>query len=839
MNSYVYDLCFRLRGPETPSDQIVIAAIDEKTLEKLGRWPIARNHYATFLNRVNTASAIVFDIILAEPSSDDPQLAIAMAKNRAIVLPVYIDHRQQLVLPTPLLKNSSMGHVHLEPSVDGVLRNVFHTLTLDGKQLLSLSSVVHGLISPSDRKDAPSPIPGADSQNHDRIMQQDRMGINFYGPKGTFPYLSFSDIIENKFPGSFFDDKIILVGLTAGGIDQDHLTPFNTDRNRMPGVEVQANVLNNLMDGTDINEAGNWIGGAGVLLILLFGLFVFVQMGSYRALMVWMVFFLLVSVMTFFLLTAFHVWIPPVSFYVALTAAAVMAHIFNLERMGALLFQAKKDWEISFNSITDAIIIQDQTHQTILSNRSADTGPVDFFTRYFRLVADPSIDPSTIGLSLFETTENSAEICDDSLNRHFEIHRFPREDENGRTNGMIHVIRDITESKNLKIEQLTLQAQLIQSQKLEAIGTLAGGISHDFNNILSAIMGYTQLAAVLIPKDHEAQGKLEEVLKACSRAANLIMQILSFSRQTEQEKIPVMIRPIVKEVLKLLRATLPPTVELKENIIGKQKVNGDPGQIYQVILNLCTNASQALSGGPGQIEVTLESMVIEFSAEDTDLGLQKGRYVKICVTDTGSGIQKDIKNRIFEPYFTTKAKDTGTGLGLATTHGIIKNHGGCIRFESQENKGTTFHVYLPQVETADNRIVLDKRQPLGSSHGRLLLVDDQDALVETGQKLLESLGYEVTAKNCPQRALEAFQKTPDAFDLVITDLAMKKMTGTELIEKILAIRKDIPIILCTGYNNDSANETIMQKGVCSIVNKPFSIHKLADKIEHLLNEKMP
>jgi CheY-like chemotaxis protein len=383
---------------------------------------------------------------------------------------------------------------------------------------------------------------------------------------------------------------------------------------------------------------------------------------------------------------------------------------------------------------------------------------------------------------------------------------------------------------------MTLQAQLIQSQKLEAIGTLTGGIAHDFNNILSAIMGYTQLAAVLIPRDNKAQDKLEEVLKACSRAANLIRQILSFSRQTEQEKIPVMFRPIVKEVLKLLGATLPPTIELKENITEKHKVNGDPSQIYQIILNLCTNASHALASGPGQIEVTLESIDIDSPADEANLEIQKGRYVKISVADTGTGINEDIKKRIFEPYFTTKAKETGTGLGLATTHGIIKNHGGCIRFESQENQGTTFHVYLPQVETPDKSIFFDNSHTPASFQGRLLFVDDQDALVETSQKLLENLGYEVIAKNCPQNALEAFQQDPDYFDLVITDLAMKKMTGMTLIEKILAIRKDIPIILCTGYNNERAKEIVMKTGVCSIVNKPFSMHKLADKIQHLLNE---
>jgi signal transduction histidine kinase/CheY-like chemotaxis protein len=844
MNSYAYDLFFRLRGPEEISDQVVIAAIDEKTLEKLGRWPIARYHYSTFLSRVNGASAVVFDIILAEPSEDDLQLSDAIAKNPAIVLPVYIDHRQNLVLPTRLLRDATVGHVHLEPGVDGVLRDVFHTLTHDDKKISSISSTVHALVSgsgtPSDRKNSSSQVPGAGSQNNGGIVQQDRMRINFYGPRGTFPYLSFLDIIENKFPESFFDNKIILLGLTAAGIDQDHLSTFTYNRNRMPGVEVQANILNNLMDGTDIKRVSGWLRWAGVLLIFLFGFFLFIHLSSNWAVMVWAALLLILSTMIFYLLTGFHAWLPPVVFYVAITAALVIAHIFNLERMGVLLFQAKKDWEISFNSITDAIIIQDQTGNTILSNRSAENGASDFFARYLKKQSsDSSLKASTIGgASIFGDKEGSAEIFDDSLNRHFEVHRFPRKDENNQQNGMVHVIRDITERKNLKEEQMNLQAQLIQSQKMEAIGTLAGGIAHDFNNILSAIMGYAQLAAVLIPRDNKAQSKLEEILKACSRAANLVMQILSFSRHTEQEKIPVMLRPIVKEVLKLLKATLPPTIELKENIAGREKVNGDPTQIYQVILNLCTNASQALGDGPGCIEVTLESMDIDSHTDAANLELQKGRYVKITIADTGSGIHDDIKKRVFEPYFTTKPRDTGTGLGLATAHGIIKNHGGCIRFESHENKGTTFYVYLPQIEMREKSLVYDDSQKTPAPvHGRLLFVDDQEALVETGQKLLENMGYEVTAKNCPQKALETFQKDPDHFDVVITDLAMKKMTGVTLSKKILAIRKDIPIILCSGYNDKITKDMVMKTGVCSFVNKPFSIHKLTDKIQVLLSEK--
>jgi len=841
MNFYVYDLFFRLRGPAEISDQVVIAAIDEKTLEKLGKWPIARYHYSTFLGRVKGASAVVFDIILAEPSADDRQLADAMAENRSTVLPVYIDHRRHHVLPSQSLGNAFLGHVHLEPGVDGVLRDIFHTLIHDGKKLFSISSVAHGLVSgkSSDGKRSSSLVSEAGSPNIDNIIQQDRMQINFYGPRGTFPYLSFSDIIDNKFPESFFDNKIILLGLTAAGIDQDHLTSFSYDRNRMPGVEIQANVLNNLMDGTDIREFSGWLLGTGVVLIFLVSFFLFIQIGSNRAVLVWAAGFLLLSIMVFFLLSSFHAWLPPVAFYVALTASLVIAHIFNLERMGTLLFQAKKDWESSFNSIQDVIIIQDQTGNTILRNYSADHGASDFFVRYLKQYSNPSLKPSDMGLSIFDDKENNSEIFDDSLNRYFEVHRFPREDENRQPNGMVHVVRDITERKNLKKEQMNLQAQLIQSQKLEAIGTLAGGIAHDFNNILSAIMGYTQLAAIIIPRDNKAQDKLEEVLKACSRAANLIRQILGFSRQTKQEKVPVMVRPIVKEVLKLLRATLPPTIELKENIVGREKVNGDPNQIYQVILNLCTNASYALAGGPGQIEVEVESIHIDSHTEAASLELQTGRYVKIIVADNGSGIHDDIKKRIFDPYFTTKAKDTGTGLGLATAHGIIKNHGGCIRFESKENKGTTFHVYLPQVETPDKNIAFKGSQKSAPAQGRLLFVDDQEALVETGQKLLENLGYEVVAKNCPQKALEAFQKDPDYFDVVITDLSMKKMTGVTLTEKILAIRKDVPIILCTGYNDKITKEAVMKTGVCSIVNKPFSIHELADKIQDIVNKKIP
>ncbi len=832
MDSYVYDLFLRFRSPEPISDRIVIAAIDEKTLAKLGRWPITRHHYVTFFDRVKKSSAILFDIILAEPSSGDLQLADRMAQTCPAVMPVYFDHRLKLVLPAPSLRKITMGHVHVEPGMDGVVRDVFHTLVYQGKRISSISSVVHGLVSgmSSGREFSFPEDVGRTFKKSDEILQMDRMRINYYGPRGTFPYLSFSDIVQNKYTASYFTGKIVLLGLTASGTDKAHLIPFSQDRNRMPGVETQAHILNNLMYGTDIKPVSRNLSRvvAGLMFILWF--LVFIKNSSIRTLMIWTAIFLSLSALVFVLLSRFHIWLPPLVFYVTLIAAWVTAYLFNQEKMGMLLAQAKKDWEISFNSITDGIIIQNSEGDTVLRNRSAGNEMNDFFSRHKEQIT---------GLSSKNDKQGSSEIFDDTLNRYFEVCRFSRKEENSSPNGIVYIIRDITEKKNFQREHRVLQAQLIQSQKLEAIGTLAGGIAHDFNNILTAIMGYTQLAAIIIPKDNKAHAKLEDVLKACSRAANLVMQILSFSRQTKQQKRPVMLRPIVKEVLKLLTATLPPTIELKETVNGKEKVYGDPSQIYQVILNLCTNASHALAGGPGQISVSMESLEISSPDEAAYLELKTGRYVKMSISDTGSGIPDDIKPRVFEPYFTTKSKETGTGLGLATAHGIVKNHGGCIRFESKTNEGTIFHVYLPLVDTPDTHLAFDSSQALGSMQGRLLFVDDQDELLETSQKLLENLGYSVTAKNCPQKALEAFQGNPESFDVVITDLSMKKMTGITLSKKLLAIKNDIPIILCTGFNDETTKDMISKAGVCSSVTKPFLIHELTDKIQDVLKEKRP
>ena len=846
VNCYAYDLFFRLRGPEKTSEQIIIAAVDEKSLKKLGQWPIPRDHYTDFFERVSTASGVLMDIILAEPSPEDSGLGQIISQSPAIVLPAYLDRASRLVLPSPTLGNPAVGHVHTEPCLDGVIRTVFHTFIHNGKKLPSISSALFETISntPPVRAGVLRRSNGEDHQTSvGSIIQDGRAGINYYGPRGTFPYISFVDILDKKYPPPYFDDKILVLGVTAAGIDQDHLTTFSQNRDRMPGVEIQATILNNLLDGSDIlTLSRNWQWTWGILVFIV-SLLTFIRMKDFWTLVCWGVFFLLVCTGTFLLFSRLHVWIPLAACLTALTGALVLAHLIRLERMGHVLFQAKKDWEISFDSITDAIFITDQAGRTILSNRPAQSNAFqNIIEQYTPKWESPDfkIDPEKFSAEhkIPVPGGQPVELYNEDLNQYFEARVFPRTGSNNQPEGMMHIVRDITERTHLRQEQMKLQRMLIQAQKMEAIGTLAGGIAHDFNNILSAIMGYTQVAALLIPDAYKAREKLDEVLKICGRASNLVMQILSVSRYSgqDQEKLTLTVRPIVKEIVQLLKATLPPTIELKSDVAGREMVYGEPSQIYQVILNLCTNAYQAIGDNPGLIKIIVESIEIDSDRLFAKTELKPGRYVKISISDTGMGIPEKIQNKIFEPYFTTKEKDMGTGLGLATSLGIVKSHGGHIQFDSRENEGTCFHVYLPQVEDKKRSFRSESGVESSTGSGTILLVDDRDELVETSRELLENKGYTVTAVNCPEKAFAVFQSEPDRFDVIITDMRMKKMTGITLSEKIQAVRPGIPIILCTGYSNVSTTEGETNSGVTAVVQKPFSIRELTETIDSVLEK---
>jgi PAS domain S-box-containing protein len=406
----------------------------------------------------------------------------------------------------------------------------------------------------------------------------------------------------------------------------------------------------------------------------------------------------------------------------------------------------------------------------------------------------------------------------------------------GNDDCLVTVAKDITTVKESQTEKARLETQLRQAQKLEAIGTLAGGISHDFNNILAAMMGYTELVLLNQPEGSRVHHYLDEILKAGERAKNLVSQILAFSRQGESERKPIQLRPIVKESLKLLRASLPATIEIRQDIATDEAiVLADPAQIHQIIMNLCTNAAHAMRENGGILEVGLHQVQADKDLCAAHPDLRPGPCVAISVGDTGCGMTAEVLDRIFEPYFTTKEKGEGTGLGLAVLHGIVTGYGGVVSVKSEPARGSVFKIYLPAVETATPQPRSDEK--LESGRERILFVDDEPSLVEIGREMLQHLGYEVVTFSSSLDALSAFRVRPDLFDLVITDMTMPQMTGERLAQALIEIRPDLPVILCTGYSERITEERASALGIKGFLLKPLSAHDLAKKVRDTLDQK--
>jgi PAS domain S-box-containing protein len=402
--------------------------------------------------------------------------------------------------------------------------------------------------------------------------------------------------------------------------------------------------------------------------------------------------------------------------------------------------------------------------------------------------------------------------------------------------GVYAIYRDITRRKIVEEEQQQLEKQLRQAQKMEAIGTLAGGIAHDFNNILGVIFGYAELAVEEVPPDSRSCKSVKRIIKAADKAKDLVQQILIFSRQVEQKQKPLRIAPIIKEAMKLLRSTLPSTIDFRINIGAEQSVvMADPTQIQQVVMNLCVNAGHAMRETGGILSITLEETRLD-ADEAADKEINPGPYVLLSVKDTGHGIREDILKRIFDPYFTTKEKEEGTGLGLAVVHGIIKKHEGDISVTSVPAQGTVFEVFLPCVEDEAEEPV-EELTPVPGGSERILFIDDEQVLVEIARRMLEKLGYRVDARTGSVEAVEAFRNHPEAFDLVITDQTMPNMTGLQLVEEMRNIRPDIPIILCTGFSDVISKENYRSYGIDGFVLKPIIKREIATAIRSVLEKK--
>jgi PAS domain S-box-containing protein len=412
---------------------------------------------------------------------------------------------------------------------------------------------------------------------------------------------------------------------------------------------------------------------------------------------------------------------------------------------------------------------------------------------------------------------------------HEEATISPIKESNTQIVGYVAVKRDMT-------DQYIMEEQLRQAQKMEAIGTLAGGIAHDFNNILSAILGYSELLREDLSEEQSPSvPNVDEILRAVERARDLVQQILAFSRRSAKERLPISIAPVVKEALKLLRSALPATTEIHTQITGdRDTVLADHTQIHQVVMNLCTNAWHAMRTTGGVLEVKLEPVELDSESVAISPDLEPGPYLKLTVKDSGCGIEKAHLDRVFDPFFTTKDKGEGTGMGLAVVHGIVKSHGGAVTIDSEPGRGTEVCIYLPRLlSEVEIQKKPEEQRPRGDE--KLLIVDDEEAIRNLMSRMLHSLGYTVTTCDSGNNALQVFGTNPNAFDMVITDLAMPGITGIVLAGKLLKLRPEIPVIIATGFSDTLSPDQVRVAGIREMVMKPLRFDDLATVVRRVLD----
>ena len=673
LNDYLYDLSFRIRGPLAHDQNIVIAAIDEKTLKHLGMWPLKRLYYARLLDAVKSAKAVGFDIIMAEPSQYDELLNDAMKRHSRVILPVYVGENLSVSYPSATLSPYMTGHIHIEQGIDGVARTVFHTLRIHDDSFPSFSAAVFETAQETGVYEDDY----FNSARNDTIVQRNPMHINYYGPTGTFQHISFYDIITGEYMPPHFSDKIVLVGITTPGLGARMLTPFTEERNRMSGVEVHAHILNTLFDQNEIRFVGTFIRWTVAILLSVLFFILFLRTDGKKAMLIWLAGLFILSIMIFILFSYQEIWYSPAVLYLNLSYVFIMTYILRLERMGKLLLHAKEEWEETFNTIDDAIIIHDQQFNIIRANTSASSiMKLPFYQKmkhdYVKIFQGET--PLKENEHLFNALQKGevflTEVFEPSLNKFFEIKAIPQQGEGGKIVDFIHVIRDITGRKQTEEAIRKNQEQLRNlAAYLQQVGeTERTNIAREIHDELGQALTVLKMDLALMRK------KWPEDTESLNERTEAMLTLIDKTIQSVK-KISTELRPGLLDDLGLSAAIEWQSDEFQKRTGIRCTVTTDPPDI-----TLDRERNTAIFR---ILQETLTNAARHADATEVNILLQKkNNRAELHVVDNGKGITEE---QLSNPK----------SFGLLGIRERVTIFGGTITITGVPGKGTTVTVSIP------------------------------------------------------------------------------------------------------------------------------------------------